>query len=393
MERKAYDKRVVTDYPGNWLPPVSNNNIRFPVFICDNSLSSFDHPNWRSRMRMGHDVGGPFLSIKRESRFYRSDSFSYRPANLGSGDPWYVGSMIPAQEPPTPVDATLDLLAWVNTAYNRMKPTNPSIQGLNALYELKDLPRMLEIRVKDLRNIGRNHLEWNFGWMPLLRDIVSVIRAQETAQQRLQWLIRNAGKPINREIELLDDTTTSGPTLAGTAGGYTYPAFASANYTGYHRRYHSTLVHKKIWACGTYRFWLPPGPRSIDWDRDMLMRIYGMRVTPSVVYNAVPWSWLVDWFIGLGEWIKILEPGIADRLAAERLYIMGTSISSSRYDIEVGFKPTSTSTPTTIRCHVTKSVVRKQRIRGNPFGLTAAPQSLTAMQLSILGALGLSRLG
>jgi hypothetical protein len=123
----------------------------------------------------------------------------------------------------------------------------------------------------------------------------------------------------------------------------------------------------------------------------MLFRLYGLRPTPSVIYNAIPWSWLIDWFSNAGDIIENLEVGVADRLAADYMYMMRENwghverFSTARIYRENGIIADITSTSQRL-------LSVKTRVLGDPFGFNTSANNLTGMQLSILGALGLSRL-
>lgn len=123
----------------------------------------------------------------------------------------------------------------------------------------------------------------------------------------------------------------------------------------------------------------------------MLARLYGLRPTPSVIYNAIPWSWMVDWFSNLGDIISNLDAGVADRLSSDYMYIMMQKewvreyYAWGRFKLRQGGTFTSDATSTSI-------AFTKTRHRGGPFGFSAKDGDLSSHQLAIMGALGLSRL-
>lgn len=386
------DKRSITEVIGQ-----QGSFVRTSVVASwDRSLDSVSNSNWRRKIRAGIPVGGPFETIKNETFWSLSPEVTVYP-RTGSGNepPTYVGKLRTLVAPPNAPSQLLNLDAWGPEAYSRLKPTNPSFAGLNSLYELKDLPGMLRLRLKNglVKGSSDSYLNGAFGWAPLLNDIRRLVELQQKIQRRLEWLKRNNGKPIRREVTLLEDTTTTGPTIYGTPShGHFWPIIGSANWAGNQYAYLSSVTYTKIWASARFRYWLPPGPRDIEWDRNMLRRLYGISVTPSVVYNMIPWSWLIDWFTNLGDIIANLDSGVADRLAADYLYLMGTVERISRLDVTGNLYLDRTSGPMAISASTTNTFKHKKRIKGDPFGFNTNPSSLTVWQLSILGALGLSRL-
>lgn len=358
----------------------------------------YGYPNFPDK----GNVGGPFdVTIYREERI-PSQSFEtrqYHPKDRHFGEYGYIGFL--TVDAPPGVRNTLHNInpeAHMAEAYSKMKPTKPEFQALNSVFELKDVPMMLKSRFNqhNLKEMNNFYLALQFGWLPLLRDVRNLVSLQREAQKRLRQLLRDNGRPIRRNIVLLDDTTRQKFTpYTGEYGllnrGFKTMLWRSDGLSGQT----SEFIQTRTWASARYRYWLPPGPRDIAWKRKMMHRLYGLRVTPSVVYNMIPWSWLVDWFTNAGDMISNLDVGVADRLAADYFYIMSShEISRERYGwgaLNGDLGPYNKVVFST----VTKaSEIRKTRFRGNPFGLPAntALSSLTPHQLSILGALGLSRL-
>lgn len=124
----------------------------------------------------------------------------------------------------------------------------------------------------------------------------------------------------------------------------------------------------------------------------MLAKIFGAYPTPKVVYNAIPWSWLVDWFLNAGHVISNLDVGVAERLVAEYNYVMRHQQNESRLDVSCEFCQLGTKGSEWAHCSTSRIWSRKTRTIGSPFRLSIDQDSLSDMQWSILGALGLSRL-
>jgi len=343
------------------------------------------------------NVGGSFFLRK----FTRSNPL------VGVGEIWrggalnqrYVGS-IQASDPPfgyvggdwVPIDSGMGSLA-----YNRMKPTAPSFQGLNALYELKDLPGMIKQlrgRFHDpknpLKSIGNYHLALKFGWGPLLADIVNAVVTQMTAQKRLQQLLRDNGRPVRRRV-ILTDTSDTDPSTTGSSFVAALPSFVTQYYVTEPRYIQKLTIHNRVWASACFRYWLPEGPRDINWTTAMKARIFGLMPTPSSVYRALPWTWLGDWFLNVGNMLENMEAGVANRLAADYFYVMHEYGAHNTNDVFVTFqRRDGTKVPVSVSSY--SDMVHKKRVMGDPFGFATPQNVLNGSQLAILGALGLSRI-
>lgn len=347
----------------------------------------YGYPTFQKGKPYSWDIGGQFLL---HGRSYQRDRIPT--ANLGIPTGTHYDGDILIREFGFPVAPTgVNALAWSATAWNRMKPTKPSFQILNFLYEMKDMPDMLRQRfTPDLKSASNVFLANKFGWQPLLSDCRKMVGLQRDLQKRLIWLLRHNGKPVRRRVQLLESSTdpiiTTGQDYSGI-----YPVFQTQMYKNGTRWTQRDVTYDKVWASALFRYWLPAGPRDINWTRRMLYRIYGAQVTPSVVYNAIPWSWLVDWFTNAGDVISNLDAGVADRLAADYFYIMRTFERVVTKDVAVTLKCRDGSWADYSGTSVSRSY-SKSRDHGTPFGFGWAQGDLNLTQLAILGALGISRI-
>jgi hypothetical protein len=273
-----------------------------------------------------------------------------------------------------------------------MKPDKPSMSGLNAIYELKDVPGMLRQRfhAQNLHEIGDYYLALQFGWKPLLSDICSFVLTHMNAQKRLEQLIRDEGRPVQREINL-EDSFYQNSRNSGS-GMYLYPLLVGYFYQDSGKFTYTDGTYVKRWAKARFRYWLPEGPRNVAWTNSMKDKIFGFKPTPQVVYRAIPWTWLIDWFSNVGDMISNLETSLVDRLAADYFYVMETIENRSELTASATVFQEGTLNPFSVSATGTAHRGWKTRLPGDPFGWGTSQSSLSGVQLSILGALGLSRL-
>lgn len=314
-------------------------------------------------------------------------------------------------------------------AWNRARPDNPDFSLATSMYELRETPALLKASLlaiireiaKDrvlkkkrfwgknlqgrsrssLSKAGEFHLALSFGYLPLLSDIRKFVLAQREKQKRLTQLIRDAGKPIRRRSTLKDSdnvgvsNVTSATGVNGYASG-TNPTHVSQCYAdGYAtEKRTTTTLEAKTWVVGKFRYYLPPGPRDVVWTRNMMRRIMGWRITPSNLYAIMPWSWLADYFSGLGHFLQAISGGVADRLAADYCYLMRTFTRQNVTSFNLVTH--AVSNPLGPKNFVDGSLksrsIIKMRVVASPFGFGVLQQNLTPRQWGILGALGLSRL-
>lgn len=315
------------------------------------------------------------------------------------------------------------LYARGSEAYNRMRPDLPDFSFTTSIIEMRDTPRMLKdalrailgrirkawaIRLSSyfnkprkksgLSKIAEYNLALQFGWLPLLSDIRKFVKAQKTAQGRLNQLIRDNKRWIKRKRSL-NGLGGQKETLEMITQAYSNPYGVGKLPTMVTQAYGSGFAISQTtrsrfireWASGEFRYLLPDGPQDVIWRRRMIRRIMGARVTPSQVFQAMPWTWLASWFIQVDEFVKATSMGVADKLVSRNFFVMRTTVDevettrTSNVRSQAGGSTPHTST-------LIDRVTHKQRLHASPFGFGFTQGGLSPNQIGLLGSLGFSRL-
>ena len=370
----------------------SLQDIKESTALKTETLGSGCGPRYGYPKLLGkRNVGGVFYLVKNEV-LKGSKQVSVKGAGIWSNYK-YSGLVVSDQTYlATPTVKLAD--PYASEAYEKCRPDKANWAGLNALYELKDLPGMLRQRFhgSGLHEIGDYYLAQKFGWDPLLRDVRDMVITQMTAQKRLNQLLRDEGRPVRRSVKVYESSDTSSSGKISSVDGGTSPGLVSQFYrNGWTST--ETEVFDKVWANAQFRYWLPGGPRDIAWRREILRRINGFRVTPKVIYNAIPWSWLIDWFSNAGSMLANIQSDIADRQAADYGYVMrysGTILRRNSFVEMLEDAPGTKWFPVSLQCRCEAST--KMRANIGPFHPALKENQLSGVQLAIMGALGLSRL-
>lgn len=319
----------------------------------------------------------PFVSISRGS--YRFDGSLACTYSLGANP--NIGSYL---------QDTRSLKAIGTTGIARSRPGNPTIGIGQALAEARQLPTIpnLAKAVKSLSGLGSEYLNLQFGWAPLLRDIFDLLNYAETIDKTFKQLKRDNGKLIRRRCEV-DKTDTTDVTFdAGIEG--TYPSlhnllYAEVPLAQRFKRRTFVKTGTRYWFEGAFRYWIPDIEEP--WRaRFVKAQLLDLLPTPSLVWNILPWSWLVDWFSNVGDIITNISGNAAANLVMPYGYAMGhkwteTSRYASTRLYNYGWVTASS--------HIRKD--RKRRAKASPFGFEVELPDLSTRQLAILAALGLSR--
>lgn len=290
---------------------------------------------------------------------------------------------------------SMNLDALGATGWKKFKPAKPLADVGVMLGESREIPRMLKDSVKALKQLAFNptktirNMSWlsnqnlamQFGWLPLMRDLEKCYDAYQKANDELARIRKENGQWVHHGgtvatgggcVQLGTCSITPGPTgyslpPEGTTQG---PVYVSWGY--------------RVWFSAWFKYYIEDFDAPLTRFR-LGTRIWGLNNTPTIVWNLLPWSWLVDWFSNLGDNIDNLVP--IDGLVARMPCIMRHCWT--RYDGEVRqrFKEPNGSFVTHQASNF-KLIETKGRAVASPFGFGLSGKDLSARQLSILASLG-----
>jgi hypothetical protein len=113
----------------------------------------------------------------------------------------------------------------------------------------------------------------------------------------------------------------------------------------------------------------------------------GLRVSPSNIYKAIPWTWCIDWMTHFGDNITAIDDMLLDQIAYKYLYLMHHHLETTTLKQYLPLK-----TGGNITLEWTRVNECKQRAVGlSPYGFDLSWSNLTPRQLAILAAIGLTR--
>jgi len=221
-----------------------------------------------------------------------------------------------------------DYASYVSLAIKAMLPGIKSAGGVslvNSIYELKDvhtiapsvrkaklaiqaIGSLVRSRFKSasfakrklrqlLRATADGYLQAEFNILPLLSDIASVKLALSDYRSKLKSLIDRANKPQKVHWKR--------PLLAQYPTKYEYfpkqmPAESVCNVLGASRsvRY----VCCDFSATMEYSYSLPSLSLEDNLLKALLDRL-GVNLSPRIIWNAIPWSFVVDWVANVGSYL------------------------------------------------------------------------------------------
>lgn len=406
------------DYPGAFelkddsgirVPPVSSSLKGTQITVSEN------HPLWNRRIpgKFPGDIGGDFSTTK-----YYIDGGKPSIVNIVGGNQvsgkWiygpaqYVGALLPIDPshssfrfPELNASSNSRLIALGTEAIAKVKPTNTTASAAVALTELyrEGLPKIIgsqlwRSKTQDaLKKGGSEYLNVEFGWKPLVNDIKDAVKAITKSDEILAQYERDSGRIVRRKYEFPTEESST-TTVVKTA---THPfmwatdalLFTDPNAAPTGRVIMTETSVRKRWFSGafTYHAVLPSNEDNALNNARKANKLFGTTVTPDVVWNVTPWSWLADWVTNTGDVISNLSDWATDGLVLRWGYIMEHCISTKTFTY-VGTSPY-------IGGHLPRSLTlvneSKRRLRATPFGFGITWEGFSPKQLSILAALGITK--
>jgi len=291
----------------------------------------------------------------------------------------------------TPSNTALD--AWGTTAISRTIPTSSDASLAQFLGELKEgLPSLIgsslwKTKFKDFRETGSEYLNVQFGWKPLISDVRKFATAVANADSILAQLERDSGKNVRRRYTF--------PSEKSVTSSVAFPHYPNeGNLTIYltDPGSLSTTTHRKVdkWFSGCYTYYLSDKTRDrVAATAQKARLLLGLELTPELLWELAPWSWLVDYFANVGDVMSNISRFSNDGLVLRHGYIMYRETVRKEYtwtgNVSIGNK----MTPVTLT--QTFETTLKVRRKATPYGFGFNLGSLSDSQWAILAALGISR--
>jgi hypothetical protein len=312
--------------------------------------------------------------------------------------------------------------SWSDKAWHKSMPKLEKAGLSVMLAEARDIPRMLRSTARQFHDLwilgggskfGRSawspnlkrrvevmrpgklsdtFLNYQFGWVPFVSDLIKLDETFWNSKAYMQQISDANGKWMKRSSLLFGDEKeellSSGSGCAVTPGGQYINNLCSGL-----PRWEVTLrTYTKISYASEWLYYRPEFDQALSdyssaWanlQRNLLL--YGARITPSNIYKATPWSWLIDWFSNVGDQVSLANAWADDSMVCKFLYLMHRRVKILTFRQFLPFK----DGPEVLSWE--RILMTKQRAGANsPYGLSLSWNDLTPRQLAILAALKITR--
>lgn len=282
--------------------------------------------SWQSLDSAVHDVSGAFEQVNPfllEKKWNNVAPFSaYRNDWTTGHIVWQATQVDPGWPFPNNFPLSLKDIG-PNELAARTNPSKPAVNLPLFLFELKDVPGMLSQvssfakslpltieliktrgfnlmakgrQKKIVQGLGEFNLAVGFGWAPLLEDLVTMIGLSDAVQRRMRDLSSTKSPRGLRKTVKIDSASSHEDT------GSVYSANLDNEATIIAR--HVTTKKSRRWATAVWKENGGIMPPIDDTYVGALKSLLGLSVEASTIWEAIPWSFLVDYFFGVGTMLE-----------------------------------------------------------------------------------------
>lgn len=264
-----------------------------------------------------------------------------------------------------------DVLAQTN-------PSRPHVDLPLFFLELREFPLLFWNAGRDImRDVSRGHLRRVFGLEPLMADIIALLDFTSAVDRRLAHLSRAYARGGVRVTRLLGQSSFQFPEVA--LGN------VMTNITGYYTK-------ANAWRKWCSAAWVPledpllTNPASDAYRTRVFRAMLGSNPRLETVWNAAPWTWLIDWFTDVGSYVSNMNNSLGWVPGQCYTMLHQEATTLHRYVLNQ-YSRNLVVTPAYYKRET------KSRTLGQPSMPTAYIPLLTERQLGILGALSYAKFG
>lgn len=297
-----------------------------------------------------------------------------------------------AHQSPSTYEPTLNEL--VTRGIHLTSPNKSHVDLPVFIAELRDIPKTYKFLSemaaelhgrktvgRILQNAGNAHLTHQFGLEPFVRDMWRIMTFVNVTEARFRDIkaIQSSPRGKGRMRVVWRDKRSM-----GTFTQYASPLYSENNIL----EVSWFTSREKRFACR----WTA-SPETFSWSDDELRFranriVFGFDTSMSNLWQAMPWTWLADWFGNTGDYLtknRNTFPCQPDRMCA--MQRMVTGIDSTRVISGSGLHTLKAKPNQELRVELLRIPISEPPPPESHFGASF----LSPRQLSILGALTVSR--
>jgi hypothetical protein len=270
---------------------------------------------------------GPFNGNPAKYYSYTYDLPCWQWDGIASGNPQSYGLAA------FPLTGMTSLVSWIGDVPTVYRPSNveqlcaqamqalmpgikPKLSLINSLIELKDLrtigrtllkgKQLLKAMLSSKKSVSTSavaasadvYLQQEFNAKPLVRDVFNIYKALRNVREQLDELYRNELKYITAHWQI--------PLTEFVNVNESKTLIPSDYYGGHLLSRVVSIKEARFCVTVDYAYDL----RGISRERalvDGLLDYLGVNINPAIIWNAIPWSFVIDWAFGVSQWLNQMK--------------------------------------------------------------------------------------
>jgi hypothetical protein len=247
------------------------------------------------------DVGSPDVGLPPFYVLTESDSFVPPPNNLSDLNTMALKTMLPI------IQAELSIPNFIYELKD-FKPVITKIASVFRSGAFIDAVKRLRISSnwsfqKLLRSVAGQYLNLQFNFLPLISDIGKIYSALSRTERRINDFITRAGRPQNKHFaykwtEFFDSPPEE---YTGSRVGYQNQWIMSKPFSWRITKSAPTTFHAQIQYNYNYTEFQIAHAQLLG-HLDAL----GINMNPAIIWNALPWTFVIDWVLGIGPYLNTM---------------------------------------------------------------------------------------
>lgn len=376
MGPRTRTRNLMIAAPGKyeiWSNPISGAKSKITTVLGSNGV--------RVRQSMSDTTGPiPYVPHNLAADSYHQDGLRFNGVHTppkGGGNEYRFYGYNPVRWTDWSYAPTFPVPNWAlleTKAIAAFNPSKPSMDLPVFLFELREFPRMLKELGDVLYKAKASHasgayLSYSFGWGPLISDLLKLLDFQKEVSKRVEYLKRlskDRGSKLSRVVSNRDHAILSSAFDSSFALGDGKTQLATGSIT--------TKAKQKAWASArvelTVKF-----PDDDALKRAAANAAYGWNLSAASLWEALPWSWLIDYFANIGSFLDANRGYIPFRITDMCLMVKDEWIQTAEIQTAPGITYTGS-----IRKHVSK----QRRVIGIPTPRITFERFLTPHMVAIL---------
>lgn len=233
---------------------------------------------------------------------------------------------------------------------NGTNPSKPDVDLGVTIAELREAPQLLFRAGSNMLRNGANwFLGYNFGWKPLVNDMLDLLDVPPKIDQRMAYL-----EKATREGGMRRRTDLEYERVMGDQDNVSVGSHYGLNM----RCTRVPYAERRVW--GTVRYTPSTITKFPRTDKERLSAArraaYGLTVDAKLAWELMPWSWLIDYFGTMGDFLSATRNVVG--LTPSSVCIMKHTVHRDRYETRTdGYQAISGGTGSKVRETKERNVV------------------------------------